>query len=146
MPGLRMDNVLLVVRDIDAAIAFFTELGMELEGRSTVEGPWVDRTIGIDGAKSEIATMRTPDGSGKIELDQFQSPPAITPEPDPLPVNALGYRRVMFEVDDIDATLARLTAYGARLVDEVVNYADIYRLCYVSGPEGILIAIAQDLR
>ncbi len=144
--ALRMDNVLIVVEDLDRAIAFFEQLGMELEGRMQVEGPWVDRTIGIDGTCGEIATMRTPDGHGRIELDRFYAPAAITPEPNPLPVNAYGLRRIMFQVDDIDAVLARLTAHGAELVDEVVDYEDIYRLCYVRGPEGILLGIAQELR
>src|SRR5574338_1088780 len=146
MTLLRMDNVLLVVTDIEAAIAFFTELGMELEGRMVVEGPWVDRTIGIDGARSEIATMRTPDGHGRIELDQFLTPAATVPEPGPATVNALGYRRVMFAVSDLDDVIARLQRLGAELVDEVVQYEDVYRLCYVRGPDGILIGLAESLR
>ncbi|MDQ3870512.1 MAG: VOC family protein [Chloroflexota bacterium] len=143
---LRMDNVLIVVDDLDGAIAFFEQLEMELEGRMPIEEPWVDRTIGIDGTRAEIATMRTPDGHGRIELDKFYTPAAVTPEPNPLPINAYGIRRIMFNVDDIDAVLARLTAHGAELVDEVVDYQDIYRLCYVGGPEGILLGLAQDLR
>jgi catechol 2,3-dioxygenase-like lactoylglutathione lyase family enzyme len=146
MTPLRMDNVLIVVNDLEAAIAFFVELGMEVEGRMTVEGPWVDRTIGIDNARSEIATLKTPDGHGRIELDRFLSPAAITPDPHPQPVNTLGMRRIMFAVDDIDAVLSRLQAHGAELVDEIVNYQDVYRLCYVRGPEGILVGIAQELR
>ena len=142
----RMDNVLIVVDDLDAAIAFFVELGLELEGRMTVEGPWVDRTIGIDNASSDIATLRTPDGHGRIELDKFRRPEAIAAEPQPAPVNTLGIRRIMFAVDDIDAVLARIKAVGAELVDEIVDYEDIYRLCYVRGPEGILIGLAQELR
>ena len=142
----RMDNVLIVVDDLDAAIAFFVELGLELEGRVTVEGPWVDRTIGIDNASADIATLRTPDGHGRIELDKFRRPAAITAEPHPHPMNTLGIRRIMFAVDDIDAVLARLQARGAELVDEIVNYEDIYRLCYVRGPEGILIGLAQQLK
>jgi catechol 2,3-dioxygenase-like lactoylglutathione lyase family enzyme len=142
----RMDNVLIVVDELDAAIAFFVELGLELEGRMTVEGPWVDRTIGIDNASSDIATLRTPDGHGRIELDKFRKPAAIAAEPHPQPINTLGIRRIMFAVDDIDAVLARLKALGAELVDEIVNYEDIYRLCYVRGPEGILIGLAQELR
>ena len=145
MTLLRMDNVLLVVEDLDAAIAFFTELGMDLEGRMVVEGPWVDKTIGIDGARSEIAMMRTPDGHGRIELDRFLAPVAIVPEPGPATVNALGYRRVMFAVDDIDAMVARLQRHGAELVDEIVQYEDAYRLCYLRGPDGILIGIAEQL-
>ena len=145
MTLLRMDNVLLVVEDLEAAIAFFTELGMELEGRMVVEGPWVDKTIGIDGARSEIAMMRTPDGQGRIELDKFIAPAAIVPEPGPSAVNAIGYRRVMFAVDDIDAMVARLQRHGAALVDEIVQYEDAYRLCYLRGPDGILIGIAEQL-
>jgi catechol 2,3-dioxygenase-like lactoylglutathione lyase family enzyme len=140
-----MDNVLVVVDDLEAAIAFFEELGMELEGRMPIEGPWVDRVIGIDDSRAEIATLRTPDGHGRIELDKFHAPAAITPEPHPAPVNTLGYRRVMFTVDDIDEVVRRLQAKGVELVDEVVNYKDIYRLCYVRGPEGILVGIAQEL-
>lgn len=145
MTLMRMDNVLLVVQDLDGAIAFFTELGMTLEGRMIVEGPWVDRTIGIDGARSEIAMMRTPDGHGRIELDRFHTPEAVVPEPGPSTVNAIGYRRVMFAVDDIDAVVARLQRIGAELVDEIVQYEDTYRLCYLRGPEGILIGLGQPL-
>ena len=145
MTLLRMDNVLLVVEDLDAAIAFFAEIGMELEGRSVVDGPWVDRTIGIDGARSEIAMMRTPDGHGRIELDKFLAPAAIAPEPSVATVNALGYRRVMFAVSDLDDVVARLQRHGAELVDQVVQYEDAYRLCYMRGPEGILVGLAQPL-
>jgi catechol 2,3-dioxygenase-like lactoylglutathione lyase family enzyme len=145
MTVLRMDNVLIVVDDLDGAIAFFVELGMELEGRMPIEGPWVDRVIAIDNTRAEIATLRTPDGHGRIELDKFYSPPAVAPEPHPAPVNTLGIRRIMFAVDDIDALVARLRAKGVELVDEVVNYKDIYRLCYVRGPEGILVGLAQEL-
>jgi catechol 2,3-dioxygenase-like lactoylglutathione lyase family enzyme len=141
-----MDNVLIVVDDLEAAIAFFELLGMELEGRMPVQGPWVDRTIGIDDTRAEIATLRTPDGHGRIELDKFHSPPAITAEPNPAPVNTLGIRRIMFSVDDIDAVLARLLAHGASLMGEVVDYQDIYRLCYIRGPEGLIIGLAQELR
>src|SRR4051794_22217629 len=141
----RMDNVLIVVEDLDRAIAFFRELGMELEGRAPIEGEWADRTIGIDGTRAEIATMRTPDGHGRIELDTFYAPAAIVPDPHPAPVNTLGIRRIMFAVDDVDAVVGRLVAFGAELVDEVVNYKDIYRLCYVRGPEGILVGIAQEM-
>jgi catechol 2,3-dioxygenase-like lactoylglutathione lyase family enzyme len=145
MTVLRMDNVLIVVDDLDAAIAFFEELGMELEGRMPIEGPWVDRVIAIDNTRAEIATLRTPDGHGRIELDKFYSPPAIAAEPNPAPVNTLGMRRIMFTVDDVEAVLARLRAYGTELVGEVVNYQDIYRLCYVRGPEGILVGLAEEL-
>ena len=145
MTLLRMDNILIVIEDIDAAIAFFTELGMELEGRATVEGPWVDRIVGLDGVRSDIATMRTPDGHGKIELDKFHTPPAVRSRPEDAPVNTLGIGRIMFAVDDIDAVLARLQARGGELVGEVMQYEDMYRLCYVRGPEGIVIALAQQL-
>lgn len=145
MTLLRMDNVLLVVNDLEAAIAFFTELGMELEGRTMIEGPWADRTIGIEGTRSEIAMMRTPDGSGGIELDKFHSPEVIVPEPGPATINALGYRRIMFSVDDVDAVVARLQRIGAELVDEIVQYEDAYRLCYMRGPDGILVGLAQPL-
>jgi len=141
----RMDNVLIVVDDLDAAIAFFQELGLELEGRMPIEGPWVDRTIGIDNSRAEIATMRTPDGHGRIELDKFYAPVAITPQPNPLPVNALGLRRIMFAVDEIDDLVERLVARGAELMGEIVNYQDIYRLCYMRGPEGIIVGLAQKL-
>jgi len=139
-----MDNVLVVVDDLEAAKAFFVELGMELEGQATVEGSSVDRLVGLDGVRSEIATMRTPDGHGRIELDKFHTPPAATAEPN-APVNTLGIRRIMFAVDDIEDVLARLQAHGAELVGEVVQYEDEYRLCYVRGPEGIMIALAEQL-
>jgi catechol 2,3-dioxygenase-like lactoylglutathione lyase family enzyme len=145
MTLLRMDNVLLVVEDLEGAIAFFTELGMRLEGQMVVEGPWVDRTIGIDGARSEIALMRMPDGHGGIELDRFLTPVAVRPQPGPDTVNAIGYRRIMFAVDDIDEVVARLQRHGAELVDEIVQYEDAYRLCYMRGPEGILIGLAEQL-
>lgn len=146
MAILRMDNVLIVVRDLEAAIAFFIELGMELEGRMDIEGEWADRVIGIDGARDTIATLRTPDGHARIELTQFHHPPAVGPEPMDLPVNALGYRRIMFAVDDLDDTLARLRTHGAELVRDVVEYEDVYRLCFVRGPDGILVGLAQPLK
>ena len=145
MGGLRLDNILIVVKDLDAAIDFFQELGMELEGRVPLQGKMVDRVIGIDGTRTEIATLRTPDGHGRIELDQFHTPAAVTPEPHPAPVNALGIRRIMFAVDDLDAVLVRLMAKGAELVDEVVEYEGVYRLCYVKGPEGILLGLAEEI-
>ena len=145
MAVLRMDNVLLVVEDLEASIAFFTELGMELEGRAELEGEWVERVIGVDGARDEIATLRTPDGHGRIELTHFHVPAAVGPSPADLPVNALGYRRIMFAVDDLDDTLARLRPLGAELVRDVVEYEDVYRLCFVRGPEGILVGLAQPL-
>ncbi len=145
MTTLRMDNVLIVVDDLEAAIAFFAELGLELEGRTTVEGQGVDRLVGLDGVRSEIAMMRTPDGHGRIELDKFHAPAAVRAEPEDAPVNTLGIRRIMFAVDDIEAVLARLRAHGAELVGEVTQYEDSYRLCYVRGPEGIMVALAEEL-
>jgi catechol 2,3-dioxygenase-like lactoylglutathione lyase family enzyme len=141
----RMDNVLIVVDDLEAAIAFFVELGMELEGQTTVEGPWVDRVVGLDDVRSDIAMLRTPDGRGRIELDRFHNPTAISAEPESAPVNTLGIRRIMFAVDDIEEVLARLRTHGADLVGEVVRYEDSYLLCYVRGPEGIIIALAEEL-
>jgi catechol 2,3-dioxygenase-like lactoylglutathione lyase family enzyme len=141
----RMDNVLLVVDDLEAAIAFFAELGLELEGETTVEGEWVDRTVGLDGVRSDIAMMRTPDGHGRLELDRFHTPPAVRAEPVNAPVNTLGIRRIMFTVDDIEDVLARLQTLGAELIGEVAQYEDSYRLCYVRGPEGIIIALAEEL-
>ena len=140
-----MDNVGIVVDDLKAAIAFFLELGLELEGETTVEGPWVDRTIGLNGAKCDIAMMRTPDGHSRLELSKFHAPPVIRRTPEPAPVNALGYLRVMFAVDDIDDVLARLQVHGAELVGEVVNYEDVYRLCYIRGPEGIMVGLAEQI-
>ncbi|HEX7224163.1 MAG TPA: VOC family protein [Candidatus Limnocylindria bacterium] len=145
MTLLRMDNVLIVVEDLNAAIAFFIELGMELEGRMELEGEWVDGVIGIDGARDEIAMLKTPDGHSRIELTQFQRPAAVGPSPRDLPVNALGYRRVMFAVDDLDDVLARLRTHGAELVRDVMQYEDAYRLCFVRGPEGIIVGLAQPL-
>jgi catechol 2,3-dioxygenase-like lactoylglutathione lyase family enzyme len=145
MTLLRMDNVLIVVDDLEAAIAFFGALGLEREGRqATVEGPSVDRLVGLDRVRSDIVMMRTPDGHG-IELDKFHTPPAVRAEPEDAPVNALGIRRIMFAVDDLDAVLARLRTHGAELVGEVVQYEDSYRLCYVRGPEGIMVALAEQL-
>ncbi|MDQ3880949.1 MAG: VOC family protein [Chloroflexota bacterium] len=145
MTLLRMDNVLLVVDDLDAAIAFFAELGMELEGRTTVEGPWVDRIVALDGVRSEIAMMRTPDGDGRVELDKFHAPPAVRAEPQDAPVNTLGIRRIMFAVDDLDDVLGRLGRHGAELLGEVVTYEDQYRLCYIRGPDGNMLALAERL-
>jgi catechol 2,3-dioxygenase-like lactoylglutathione lyase family enzyme len=142
----RMDNVGIVVEDIAGAIAFFRELGMELEGETEVEGDSVDRLIGLDGVRAHIAMMRTPDGHSRIELSRFHTPPAINSEPKNAPANTLGIRRIMFAVDDIDEVLSRLSRHGAKVVDEVVQYEDSYRLCYVRGPEGMLIALAEDLR
>ena len=141
----RMDNVLIVVEDLEAAKAFFAELGMELEGEATNEGPWVDRIIGLDGVRADIAMMRTPDGHGGVELTKFHTPPAIRAEPESAPVNALGLRRIMFTVDDVDDVVARLRSHGAELVGEVAQYEDVYRLCFMRGPEGIIIGLAERL-
>ena len=146
MALVRMDNVGIVVADLDAAVVFFTELGMELEGRMTVEGPWVDGTVGIDGTRSEIAMLRMPDGRGRIELATYHRPGAVTPDPHPFPPNTLGFHRVMFAVDDLDDTVARLTTLGGEVVRDVVDYEDVYRLCYFRGPEGIVVGLAQELR
>jgi catechol 2,3-dioxygenase-like lactoylglutathione lyase family enzyme len=140
----RMDNVGIVVEDLDAAIAFFTELGLALEGRMPIEGEWAGRVTGLRGQRVEIAMMRTPDGHNRLELSRFDAP-GIASDHRTAPVNSLGYLRVMFTVEDIDETLARLRKLGATVVDEVVNYEGIYRLCYLRGPEGILIGIAQQL-
>jgi catechol 2,3-dioxygenase-like lactoylglutathione lyase family enzyme len=145
MTVLRMDNVLIVVDDLKAMIAFLTELGLELEGETTVEGEWVDRIVALDGVRSDIAMMRTPDGHGRLELDKFHAPRAVRAEPEDAPVSTLGIRRIMFAVDDIDEVLARLQKHGARLVGEVAEHENQYRLCYVRGPEGIIIALAQQL-
>jgi len=141
----RMDNVLIVVEDIDAVISFFVELGMELEGKGPVEGPWVERVIGIDDVRQDVAMLRTPDGHGRVELAMFHQPEAITAEPKNAPANTLGIRRIMFAVDDIDEVVARLLAHGAELVGEVAQYEDVYRLCYVRGPEGIIVGLAEQL-
>ena len=140
----RLDNVGIVVEDLDAAIAFFTELGLSLEGRMPIEGEWAGRVTGVRGQRVEIAMMRTPDGHGRLELSRFDAP-AIASDHRTAPVNSLGYLRVMFAVEDIDDTLVRLGRIGARVVDEVVDYAGIYRLCYIRGPEGILIGLAQEI-
>lgn len=140
----RMDNVGIVVEDLDGAVEFFRELGLDLEGRMTVEGEWAGRVTGLPDQRVEIAMMRTPDGHARLELSRFLAP-AVVADHRNAPVNALGYLRVMFAVDDLDATLDRLRPYGAQLVGEVVNYQDTYRLCYIRGPEGLLIGLAQDL-
>jgi catechol 2,3-dioxygenase-like lactoylglutathione lyase family enzyme len=139
-----MDNVGIVVEDLDAAIEFFTELGLALEGRMPIEGEWAGRVTGVRGQRVEVAMMRTPDGHGRLELSRFDAP-AIASDHRMAPVNSLGYLRVMFTVEDIDETLARLGRLGAKVVDDVVNYENIYRLCYIRGPEGILIGLAEQL-
>ena len=145
MTLLRMDNVLIVVDDLQAATAFFVELGMELEGEAPVEGPWVDRVVGLDDVRQNVAMLRTPDGHGRLELVKFHNPTAVSAAPKNAPVNTLGIRRIMFAVDDIEDVLARLRIHGAELVGELEQYEDSYRLCYVRGPEGIMIALAQQL-
>src|SRR5215218_3163954 len=141
----RMDNVLIVVDDLEAAKAFFVELGMELAGETTVAGPAVDRLIGLQNVRATLALLRTPDGHGRIELDKFHTPAAIRTGPANGPVNALGIRRLMFAVVGIDEVVARLRAHGAELVGEVVQYEDTARLAYVRGPEGILVGLAEQL-
>jgi catechol 2,3-dioxygenase-like lactoylglutathione lyase family enzyme len=141
----RMDNVLIVVDDLDAAIAYFVELGMELEGQATIEGDWVDATIGLKGARVTNVMLRTPDGHGRVELSKFHTPPAIRRESHPAPTNTLGIGRIMFAVDDLDDVLARLRPHGAELVGEVAQYEDSYRLCFVRGPEGIILGLAEQL-
>ena len=145
MSPLRMDNVSVVVEDLDPAISFFTELGMELEGRATVEGDAVDRLVGLEGMRSDVAMMRTPDGHGRLELSTYLHPAAVGPNPGTEPVNTRGMGRVMFNVDDIDDVVRRLEAAGGELVGEIVQYENSYRLCYLRGPEGILVALAQPL-
>jgi catechol 2,3-dioxygenase-like lactoylglutathione lyase family enzyme len=141
----RMDNVLIVVDDLEAAKAFFIELGMELEGETSVEGLSVDSLIGLKDVRATLASLRTPDGHGRVELDKFHTPAAVKAEPKNTPVNALGIRRIMFAVDDIDDVLARLRTHGAELIGEVIQYEDTYRLCYIRGPEGIIVGLAEQL-
>src|SRR6059036_4363211 len=140
----RMDNVGIVVEDIDAAIEFFTELGLELEGRAPIEGDWADGVTGLGDQRVEIAMMRTPDGHSRLEISRFLTPPPVADHRN-APLNALGYLRIMFAVEDIDDTLARLRSHGAELVGELAQYEDKYRLCYVRGPEGILIGLAEQI-
>jgi len=142
---MRMDNVLIVVDDLEGAKAFFAELGMQLEGEMPLEGRWVDRVVGLENVRCEIATMRTPDGHGRVELSKFHAPAALRAEPKNAPVNTLGIRRIMFAVDDVDDVLARLRAHGAELVGEVAQYEDKYRLCFIRGPEGIIVGLAEQL-
>jgi len=142
----RMDNVLIVVEDMEAAKAFFFELGMELEGEMPLEGRFVDRVVGLENVRCEIATLRTPDGHGKVELSKFHAPAAIRSEPQNAPANTLGIRRIMFAVDNVDDVVTRLRTHGAELVGEVAQYEDIYRVCFIRGPEGIILGLAEDLR
>lgn len=141
----RMDNVGIVVEDLEAAIAFFVELGMELEGKAQIEGPWADRTVGLDGVRSDIAMMRTPDGHGRLELAKYHAPAAVGAEPASPPPNTLGLHRVMFAIEDIDDVVARLRTHGAELLGDVARYEDSYRLCYLRGPGGIILALAEQL-
>jgi catechol 2,3-dioxygenase-like lactoylglutathione lyase family enzyme len=141
----RMDNVLIVVEDLEAAKAFFVELGMELEGETTVEGPWVDQTIGLRDVRADIAMMKAPDGHGRVELTRFDRPAAVRAEPADAPANALGLRRVMFAVEDLDDVVARLREHGAELVDEIAQFGESVRLCFMRGPEGILVGLAEQL-
>jgi len=141
----RMDNVGIVVESLDDAISFFAELGLELEGRATIEGEWAGRVTGLGPQHVEIAMLVTPDGHSRLELSRFLTPPVVADHRN-APVNALGYLRVMFAVDDIDETLARLRRHGAQLVGEVVQYEEVYRLCYIRGPEGLLIGLAEELK
>src|SRR5919107_1815900 len=141
----RMDNVLIVVEDLDAARAFFEELGMELEGETQVEGPWVDSVVGLDGVRADITMLRTPDGHGRVELSRFHSPAAVRAEPEDAPSNALGLRRIMFAVTDLDDVVARVRTHGAELVRDIAQYEDVYRLCFVRGPEGIVVGLAEEL-
>jgi catechol 2,3-dioxygenase-like lactoylglutathione lyase family enzyme len=141
-----MDNVLIVVEDIDAVISFFVELGMELEHKGPLEGRWAELVIGIDDVRQDVAMLRTPDGHGRVELAMFHTPKAVSSEPKNAPANTLGIRRIMFAVDDIEDVVARLRTRGAELVGELAQYEDIYRLCYVRGPEGIIVGLAEQLR
>jgi catechol 2,3-dioxygenase-like lactoylglutathione lyase family enzyme len=142
---LRMDNVLIVVEDLEAAKAFFAEIGLETEGETTVEGPWVDQVVGLEGVRADIAMMRTPDGHSGVELTKFHTPPPVRAEPENAPANTLGIRRIMFAVEGIDNVVARLLTHGAELVGEIAQYEDIYRLCFVRGPEGVIIGLAEEL-
>ena len=142
----RLDHVSVVVEDLAAAVAFFTALGMTREGEAPIEGPWVDRVNGLEGVRVDIVMMRTPDGHGKLELTKFRNPKLVDIEPAIAPPNALGLRSVMFAVDSVDDTVARLRAAGGELIGEVAQYENIYRLCYMRGPAGIIVALAEDLR
>ena len=141
----RMDNVLIVVDDLEAAKAFFAELGMELEGETQVEGPWAGQVVGLTDVRADIAMMRTPDGHGRVELTQFHTPPAVRAEPQDAPANALGIRRIMFAVEDLDDVFSRLQGHGAELVGEIAQYEDSYKLCFVRGPEGFIVGLAEQL-
>jgi catechol 2,3-dioxygenase-like lactoylglutathione lyase family enzyme len=141
----RMDNVLIVVEDLEAAKAFFAELGMVLEGEATNEGPWADKVVGLTGMRADIVMMRPPDGHGGIELAKFHTPAAVGAEAQGAPVNALGLRRIMFAVEDLDGVVERLRGHGAELVGEIAQYENVYRLCFMRGPEGIIVGLAEEL-
>ncbi|MBV9465809.1 MAG: VOC family protein [Solirubrobacterales bacterium] len=141
----RMDNVLIVVDDLEAVKAFFAELGMELEGETTVEGAWVDSTVGLSDVRADITMMRAPDGDGRVELTKFHRPPAVRAEPENAPANTLGIRRIMFAVEDIDDVVTRLRSHGGELLGEIARYEDIYRVCFLRGPEGIIVGLAEQL-
>jgi catechol 2,3-dioxygenase-like lactoylglutathione lyase family enzyme len=141
----RLDNVLIVVEDLEAVTAFFVELGMEVDGQTQVEGPWVDGVVGLTGVRCDIVMLTTPDGHGRVELSRFHTPPAVRMEPEDAPSNALGIRRIMFAVTDLDDVVARLRTRGAELVREIAQYEDVYRLCFMRGPEGIIVGLAEQL-
>ncbi|WAL94185.1 VOC family protein [Streptomyces sp. Je 1-369] len=141
----RMDNVAIVVEDLDAAVAFFTEIGLELEGKAQIEGLYADRIVGLDGVRTDIAMMRVPDGHGRLELTKYHAPAALAAASPHVSPNTLGLHRVMFAVDDIDDTVARLRPYGAELLGEVVQFENSYRLCYLRGPVGIIVALAEQI-
>jgi catechol 2,3-dioxygenase-like lactoylglutathione lyase family enzyme len=143
---LRMDNVLIVVENLEAVKAFFIELGMELEGETQVEGPWADSVVGLSGTRADIAMLRTPDGHSRVELSKFYSPPAIKSQPENPPSNTLGMRRIMFAVEGIEEVVARLQRHGAQLVGEIAQYEDFYGLCFVRGPEGVVVGLAEQLK
>lgn len=145
MTLLRMDNVAIVVEDLDAALAFFAEIGLEIEGRSQIEGVWADQTVGLDGVRSEIVMMRTSEGGSLLELTKYHAPTAVSPHPAVPAPNTLGLHRIMFAVDDIDATIAGLRKHGGEVLREVAQYEDTYRLCYLRGPAGIIVALAQQI-
>lgn len=140
-----MDNVAIVVEDLDAAVAFFAELGLELEGRQEIEGDFADLCVGLDGVRSEVAMMRTPDGHGRVELTTYAHPLPGVSDPAVPPPNTIGLHRIMFAVDDIDATIARLGRHGGEVLGQVANYQDVYRLCYLRGPSGIVVALAEQV-
>jgi catechol 2,3-dioxygenase-like lactoylglutathione lyase family enzyme len=142
----RMDNVLINVENLEAVEAFFAELGMELEGRTTVEGSWAGKVIGLENVRADITMMRTPDGHGRVELSKFHTPPAVRAEPEDAPANALGIRRIMFAVENLDDVVERLRSHGAELLDEIAQYENQYRLCFMRGPEGIVVGLAEELQ